>query len=193
MMKRDYCMNTKEIALVIAFSAVTVVLNPRFSGFAIPSFVPTLWFQLWEIAVVAAFFLLGIKSAVFVAILNTIVLLAISPGTAFNEPLTNLIAILSTMIGVYAAYKLLDLKSSGETTNSRQKVILFSTTLGIISRLAIMLPYLYIMASFLGISVIIAILPLFALYDLIVALYTIPLGYLIASAVNRYVKLTNKI
>ena len=186
-------MNTKEIALVIAFSAVTVVLNPRFSGIAIPSFVPTLWFQLWEIAVVAAFFLLGIKSAVVVALLNAVVLLAISPGTAFNEPITNLLAILSTMVGVYAAYKLLDLKSSGETPIPRQKIILFSTALGIISRLAIMLPYLYIVASFFGISLIIAILPLFAIYDLIVALYTVPLGYLIASAVNRYVKLTSKI
>jgi len=188
-----YSVNTKEIALVIAFSAVTVVLNPRFSGIAIPSFVPTLWFQLWEIAVVAAFFLLGIKSAVVVAILNTLVLLAISPGTAFNEPTTNLLAILSTLVGVYAAYKLLDLKSSGETPIPRQKIILFSTALGIISRLAIMLPYLYIVASFFGISLIIAILPLFAIYDLIVALYTVPLGYLIASAVNRYVKLTSKI
>ena len=186
-------MNTKEIAIVIAFSAVTVVLNPRFSGIAIPSFVPTLWFQLWEIAVVAAFFLLGIKSAVVVALLNAVVLLAISPGTAFNEPTTNLLAILSTLVGVYAAYKLLDLKNSQETPIPRRKMVLFSTALGIISRLAIMLPYLYIVASFFGISLIIAILPLFAIYDLIVALYTVPLGYLIASAVNRYVKLTSKI
>lgn len=186
-------MNTKEIAIIIAFSAVTVVLNPRFSGIAIPSFVPTLWFQLWEIAVVAAFFLLGIKSAVVVAILNTFVLLAISPGTAFNEPITNLLAILSTLVGVYAAYKLLDLKSSGETPIPRQKLILLSTALGIISRLAIMLPYLYIVASIFGISLIIAILPLFAIYDLIVTLYSVPLGYLIASAVNRYVKLNSKI
>ena len=74
-------MNTKAIALTIALAAVTVVLNPRFSGIAIPSFVPTLWFQIWEIAVVSAFFLLGIKSAALVAILNTIVLQAVTPGT----------------------------------------------------------------------------------------------------------------
>jgi hypothetical protein len=186
--------NTKEIALVIAFSAVTVVLNPRFSGIAIPSFVPTLWFQLWEIAVVAAFFLLGIKSAVVVALLNAVVLLAVSPGTAFNEPTTNLLAILSTLVGVYAAHRLLDLKCSVEKPIPRRKMVLFSTALGIISRLAIMLPYLYIVASLLiQYSVIITILPLIALYDLIVALYTIPLGYIIASAVNRYVKLNSKI
>jgi hypothetical protein len=187
-------LNTKAIALTIAFAAVTVVLNPRFSGIAIPSFVPTLWFQLWEIAVVAAFFLLGIKSAVVVAILNTLVLLTISPGNAFNEPLANLVAILSTLIGVYAAYKFLDKKNSGAKPISRRKIVFSSTALGMISRLAIMLPYLYIVASLLiQYAVIITILPLFALYDLIVALYTIPLGYIIASAVNRYVKLTSKI
>jgi hypothetical protein len=187
-------LNTKAIALTIAFTAVTVVLNPRFSGIAIPSFVPTLWFQIWEIAVVAAFFLLGVKSAGVVAVLNTIVLLAVAPGTPFNEPLANLIAILSTLVGVYVAYKLLDLRNSQEKPISRRKLVLYSTALGSISRLAIMLPYLYIVASLLiQYAVIITILPLIALYDLIVALYTIPLGYIIASAVNRYVKLTSKI
>ena len=186
-------MNTKAIALTIALAAVTVVLNPRFSGIAIPSFVPTLWFQIWEIAVVSAFFLLGIKSAALVAILNTIVLQAVTPGTAFNEPFVNLVAILSTLVGVYVAYKLLDLRNSQETSISRRKMVLYSTALGIISRLAIMLPFLYIAASILGMSLIIAILPLFAIYDLIVALYTVPLGYLIASVVNRYVKLNSKI
>ena len=186
-------MNTKAIALTIAFAAVTVVLNPRFSGIAIPSFVPTLWFQIWEIAVIAAFFLLGVKSAFFAAVLNTIVLIAVAPGAPFNEPLANLVAILSTLVGVYVAYKLVDLRKSQETPISRRKMVLYSTALGIISRLAIMMPYLYIAASLLGISLIIALLPLLAIYDIIVALYTIPLGYLIASAVNRYVKLNSKI
>ena len=186
-------MNTKAIALTIAFAAVTVVLNPRFSGIAIPSFVPTLWFQIWEIAVVAAFFLLGLKSAAFVAVLNAIVLLAVAPGAPFNEPLANLVAILSTLVGVYVAYKLMDLRKSQETPISRRKMVLYSTALGTISRLAIMLPYLYIAASLLGMYLVIALLPLLAIYDLIVALYTVPLGYLIASAVNRYVKLNSKI
>ena len=186
-------MNTKAIALTIAFAAVTVVLNPRFSGIAIPSFVPTLWFQIWEIAVVAAFFLLGLKSAAFVAVLNAIVLQAVTPGTAFNEPFVNLIAILSTLVGVYIAYKLLNLRKSQEAPISRRKMVLFSTALGIISRLAIMLPFLYVSALLLGMALIIAILPLFAIYDLIVALYSVPLGYLIARVVNKYVKLSSKI
>jgi hypothetical protein len=72
-------------------------------------------------------------------------------------------------------------------------MVLYSRALGIISRLAIMLPFLYILASIFGMPLIIAVLPLLAIYDLIVALYTVPLGYLIASMVNRYVKLNSKI
>jgi hypothetical protein len=185
--------NTKAITLTIALTAVTVVLNPRFSGIAIPSFVPALWFQIWEIAVVTAFFLLGLKSAVFVAILNAIVLQAVTPGTAFNEPLGNLVAILSTLVGVYVAYKLLDFRKSQGTHIPRRQLVLFSTALGIIFRLAIMPLFLYIVTSLLGMSIIMAMLPLFEIYDLIVALYTVPLGYLIASVVNRYVKLNSKI
>ena len=49
-------LNTRTIALIVALTAVTVILNPRFSGIAIPSFVPSLWFQIWEIAIVTAFF-----------------------------------------------------------------------------------------------------------------------------------------
>ena len=72
-------------------------------------------------------------------------------------------------------------------------MVLYSRALGIISRLAIMLPFLYILASIFGMPLIIAVLPILAIYDLIVALYTVPLGYLIASMVNRYVKLKSKI
>jgi len=73
-------MNTKVLAMAIAFTAVTVVLNPRFSGIAIPFFLtPGLWFQIWEIPVFAAFLILGLKASVLISILNTIVLQAVSP------------------------------------------------------------------------------------------------------------------
>lgn len=185
-------MNTRTIALIIALTAVTVVLNPRFSGIAIPSFIPSLWFQIWEMAIIAAFFLLGIKSAVLIAILNAAVLQAVSPGAPYGQPLANLVGSLSTLLGVYAAYKFLE-KSSQETHISRRKLVLSSTTLGIISRLIIMMPFIYIVALFLGMSAVIIFFPLFVLYDLITALYTIPLGYLVASVVNKSVKLNNRI
>jgi hypothetical protein len=186
-------MNSRVIALIIVFTAVTVILNPRFSGIAIPSFLPSLWFQIWEIAIVTAFFLLGAKSAVAIALLNALVLQAVSPGAPYGQPLANLVGALSTLLGILIAYKLLGRTSTQTPIIPRQKLVLSSTILGITTRLLIMIPFLYVVASLLGMSAVIVLFPLFILYDLIVALYTIPLGYLVATAVNKSVKLNDKI
>jgi hypothetical protein len=51
-------MNTRAIAITIAFAALAVVLSPAFSGIAIPApYLPYLAYQVWEIPVVVAFFL----------------------------------------------------------------------------------------------------------------------------------------
>ena len=72
-------------------------------------------------------------------------------------------------------------------------MVVSSTILGTITRLIIMMPFIYGVALFLGMSAVIIFFPLFVLYDLIVALYTIPLGYLVATAVNKSVRLNNLI
>ena len=186
-------MNTRTTTLIIAFTAVTVFLNPRFSGIAIPSFIPSLVFQIWEIAIVTSFFLLGLKNAVIISLLNTIILQVISPGKPFGQPLANFVAIISTLLGVYVAYKFMCHSTSHDIPIKKQKLILLSTSFGIISRVVIMLPFLYVMASVLNMINVLLFLPLFGLYDLTVALYTIPLGYFIARVVNNRFKLNDKI
>jgi riboflavin transporter FmnP len=181
-------MNTRAIAMTIAFAAVTVVLNPRFSGIAIP-FVPPLWFQIWEIPVVAAFFLVGLKSGVGIALLNVAVLQAVSPGVPFNQPLANLVAIWGTLLGVYLAYKIILRNVSEEAAFPERKLIVSSTALGILLRVAIMMPFLYMLAILLVRPEIIVFLPLLAFHDVIVALYTVPLGYLVAKMVSKSLKL----
>jgi hypothetical protein len=192
-MEKGAFLNTKTIALIIALTAVTVILNPRFSGIAVPSFIPSLWFQIWEIAIVTAFFLLGIKSAVLIAIINAAVLQAVSPGAPYGQPIANLVGSLSMLLGVYVAYKFLGRRSLQETRIPRKKLVSFSTLLGIITRLLILMPFLYGVALFLGMSGVIMLFPLFVLYDLIVALYTIPLGYLLATVVNKSFRLSELI
>ena len=186
-------MNTRKLAMTITLTAVTVVLGPRFLGIAIPSFVPGLWFQIWEIVVVAAFFLLGLKSGVAIALLNTAVLQVVFPGVPFNKPLANLVAILSTLLGVYLAYRLIARKGSQETPIPERKLIVSSTVLGTIFRVVIMMPFLYVVALFLARPAVIVFLPLMGVYDVIVALYTVPLGFLIARIVEKNLDLTNKI
>ena len=57
-------MKTKKIALIIVLAAVSLVLNPRLSGLAIPSFFPGLWFYFWEIPILIALFLLSLKYSI---------------------------------------------------------------------------------------------------------------------------------
>lgn len=184
-------MNTKVLAIAIAFTAVTVVLNPRFSGIAIPSFLtPGLWFQIWEIPVFAAFLILGLKASVLISILNTVVLQAVSPGVPFNVPLVNLIAVLNTLPGIYLAHKLTIRRETCRYSNPELREILFSTAFGVLFRVATMIPVICAIAIFFGTApIILPRLSLIAVYDAIVVLYSVPLGYLVAKAVNKHLKL----
>jgi hypothetical protein len=186
-------LNTKAIALTIALTAVTVVLNPRFSGIAIPSFVPTLSFQIWEITIFAAFFLLGFKIAGAISLLNALIRVATASGASLQQPLIHLVAVLSTLLGVYVACRLLSHNRVDNTFISKRKLIIATTISGIIFRLAIMSPFIYVVASLVGNALVIGLVPLIAINDLIVAAYSIPLGYLIADLVSRRINLDKKI
>ena len=181
-------MNTKTVALTIVLAAITVVLNPGVSGIAIPSFVPTLSFQIWEITVYTTFFLLGIKIAFAISILNAVIRLTIFPGASFNQPIIHLASVLSTLIGVYVGYKIVTRKKIGVDV-SKQKVVLSTTAVGILFRLIIMMPFIYLVALMLGNTLVLGLVPLIAIHDLIAAAYSIPLGYIIANVVTRNIQL----
>ena len=183
-------MNIRELAMIIIFTALTVILLPRFSGIAVPSFIQGIPFQIWEIVVVTAFFLLRLKSAVAIALLSTAVRLVASPGVPFILPLSNLVAVLSTLLGVFLAYRLMVRKVPQETPISGLKLAVSATGLGLVFRVGIMLAYLYVVTILLATPP--RILHLYAVYDGIVALYTIPLGYLLAKLVNKNLKLAER-
>jgi len=183
-------MNTKVLAMIIAFTAITVFLNPRFSGIVIPSFVPGLWFQIWEIPVYAAFLILGFRASLSIAILNTIVLQVISPGVPFNVPSANLLAVLATLLGMYLAQKLITRKKPNNQNHFTKREIAFSTTFGLICRFVTMLCYIYLLAVFAGtLQIVVPLFPLIAVYDIIVVLYSVPLAYAITKTVQKYLKL----
>jgi hypothetical protein len=183
-------MNTRELALIIIFTSLTVVLLPRFSGLAVPSFIQGVPFQTWEIMVVAAFFLLGLKSGIGIVLLCTVIRLVVSPAIPFIRPISNLVAVLSTLLGIFLAYKLMTLKVPQETPIPGLKLIVSSTVLGSILRVGIMLVFLYVVALLMATPA--RSLSLFAAYDVIVAFYTIPLGYLLANIVNKNLRITEK-
>jgi riboflavin transporter FmnP len=193
-------MNTKAIAITIVFAALTVALNPVFTGIGVPApYAPFLIYQIWEIPIVAVFLLISPKSGVAISILNTAVLLVLFPGALLLGPFYNLIAVLSMLSGIYITHRILthgNLKNA--TLQFETKLITLSTAIGIIFRVGIMSVVNYSVLRYpppIGYSTpeaaIIASLPLIGLFNATLALYTIPIGHVIANAIRTNLKLHN--
>lgn len=180
-------MKTRTIAYVAVFAALTVVLN--LSPAKIPApYMPFLFYQIWEIPIVAAFLCSGPIAGAMIAVLNTLVLLGLFPGALPTGPLYNLAAVLGMLLGIYSSHKLLRriFGKQSETVYTAS-----STAFGIVSRVAIMTVVNYSLLRFpppVGYSMpegaIVMTLPLIGLFNATLALYTIPLGYLLARAAS---------
>jgi riboflavin transporter FmnP len=197
-------MNTKKLTLTIVFAAVTVALNPAFTKLAIPApYAPFLFYQIWEIPIVAAFVLISPRSAVAISAMNAVILLAVFPGALITGPFYNLLAVLSMLLGVYIAHKLLTRRGSLEETkksNLRHQTILVTaaTSLGIVFRVGIMTAVNYTVLRYpppVGYSMpevaVTAAIPLIGLFNATLALYTIPLGIFIAKEIKSNLRLNN--
>jgi riboflavin transporter FmnP len=194
-------MNTKTLALIIIFVALTITLNV--AGPKIPApYAPFLYYQLWEIPIVIAFLVLGLTAGLITSGVNTLILLVYFPGALPLGPLYNLIAVLAMMLGVYAPYIVATHGCKTENLASflRQHVKMISisaTTLGIILRVAVTSATNYVLLQQsppVGFSykpaAALAFLPLSALFNATVALYTIPTAFAVAivaiSITSRY-------
>jgi riboflavin transporter FmnP len=190
-------MNTKALATTIVFAALTVALNPALSGIGIPApFAPFLIYGLWEIPIVVAFILIGPLSGISIALLNSAVLFAFFQGSLPTGPLYNLIAIMSTLSGIYVAQKLF--KDKVNMGKIEFEIATGATILGIILRVGVMTVVNYVTLRYpypIGFGMpeidIIGFLPLGALFNGTLALYTIPTGEFIAKIVKTRLKLNN--
>jgi len=192
-------MNTKTLALTILFAVVTIILNPAFTNIVFPFPLATfLFFQIWEIPIVIAFIMINSKSSVIIALLNTMVLLAVFPGASPTGPFYNLAAVLSMLLGIYLAHKFVAVKQKTENNPLRYGTLLIaaSMAIGIIFRVGIMSIVNYVFLRFpppIGYSyteaAIIPFIPLVGIFNAIIALYTIPIGLLIANVIKSNLKL----
>jgi len=192
-------MDTKRLTLIIVFIALTVALNV--AGPKIPApYAPFLIYQVWEIPIVVAFVALSPKVGVAVAIVNSLILFAVFPGSLPSGPLYNLIAVLAMLLGIYLPYKLATRSSPekiGDVLRQHAKLITTSATfLGIIFRIAITTPTNYIALQLtypfgfsLSSSGSLALLPLIAVFNATVALYTIPIAFAVTIAILSRFKL----
>lgn len=183
-------MDTKTIAAIIVFAALTIALNLSPIKFPAP-YAPFLIYQIWEIPIVTAFLLYGTRVGIPIAILNTIILIAVFPGLLPTGPLYNLAAVLSMLLGIGI------IKFFIKKNSPRNQVLLAGlfTTSGVILRTVIMIIVNYVFLRFpppvgygLDEITIIAYVPLVAIFNITLALYTIPIGYSLAELVKANIK-----
>jgi riboflavin transporter FmnP len=184
-------MNSKTIANIVVFAALTIALN--LGGPKIPApYLTFLKYQIWEIPIVTSFLLFGPLMGGLIAIANTLMLFVVYPGDLPTGPLYNLAAVLSMLFGIYLIHKILVKRF---TKQNEAIVITSSTVFGVILRVGIMTIINYTLLRYpspVGYSIpeggILAILPLIGIFNATLALYTIPLGHVIAKAVRSAIK-----
>ncbi|MEM1586321.1 MAG: hypothetical protein QXX99_03275 [Candidatus Bathyarchaeia archaeon] len=190
-LKKNTILGARRTAFIAVFVALTIALNLSPVKFPAP-YAPFLIYQVWEAPIVAAFFFFGFLAGVFIAFINMLVLLAVFPGMLPTGPLYNFTAIVSMLLGMWLGKRL--------TNNLKHRAILTAilvlTALGIIFRVTIMSfvnwaflryppPFGYSCTE----EAIRLLMPLIAIFNATLALYIIPLGYVVAEAIKRRAKI----
>jgi riboflavin transporter FmnP len=184
---------SRVLASIALFAALTVALNLSPMKFPAP-FAPFLYYQIWEIPIVASLLLYGLKVGVAVTIINTAALLAIFPGALPTGPLYNMVAVLSMILAIYATVRM-----RGSASNLGGATLALSTLTGIVGRVVVMAIMNYALIRYpppIGFSLpeesIVALLPLICVFNATLALYTIPIGCLVAKAVTSKIQIVGK-
>ena len=176
---------TRLAAIVAVFAALAVVLN--IVPIRVPApYAPFLIYEIWEIPIVVAFLLFGPRVCLTVALVNYVTLQIGFPGALPSGPVYNLAAVLGMLSGVILAQKLFK-------THTRFRVgVALGTGFGGVIRVAIMtvvnyllLPMPYPVGFSLPVPAVLAVLPLVGVFNLTVALYTVPIAHLVSKAVSR--------
>ncbi|MEM3770231.1 MAG: hypothetical protein QXZ51_02620 [Candidatus Bathyarchaeia archaeon] len=188
-MTKNVRIRVKTIAVIAVFAALTISLN--LSPIKIPApYAPYLIYQVWEIPIVAAFLLYGFIAGIAIAALNTLVLLMVFPGMLLTGPLYNLAAVISMLIGI-SIPKIIHKNPQAD----RRTLAFVLTAFGIVFRVGIMTVINWAFLRFpppVGFAMpeeaVMAALPFIAFFNATLALYTVPLGHVIAEAVKLYAK-----
>jgi hypothetical protein len=151
---------------------------------------------------VVAFLALGLVAGLIISAINTVILTAyFTGGFSILGPFYNLVAILSMMLGIYIPYLIVTRGNRKEDLTDVLKkhakmITIFATALGIVFRIAITSVVNYFalqQPSPVGFSykpaAALAFLPLGALFNGTLALYTIPIAFAITIPVLSRFKL----
>ncbi len=190
-------MNTKSVSVAAVFAALAVALNPVFSRISIPApYFPFIHYEIWEIPIVIVFLVIGFKEGLLVFVINSVILVALSP---WFITFGGVVACFSMLSGVYIAYKLLNRNAQPGKALSAKKALIACTIVGIVFRTLVMAAFNYVMLRNpipFGLnmpeSLIIATMPPIAVFNITEPLYVVPIAYLLAKIVNKNLRIDAK-
>ncbi len=191
-------MNARSIALIASFSAVAIALNT----IGIPAiFLPGFSYHFNEIPIVVAFLLFGPKIGALVGVFHLagqLALFPIGPVGIVAYPM-GFVALVVMVLGVFLASRLISRRATSEKPFNEKRRTTVLTVFAVAFRGGIMpfldygVMYRVLLPLVLGISIpeasITALVPSFILYNVTVPLYTIPLAYITAAKVSKYLKI----
>ena len=199
--KQAMLMNSKSIALIASFAAIAIVLNIV----RIPViYLPGLAYSPCEIPVVVALLLFGFKIGVLVEVLHVLGQLLFFPAgpAGFAVYPMGSVAVLLMFVGAYFGSRFLTREAGSKEALDRKKSAVYLTAFAAAFRGGLMplidygLLYHILLPLFLGTSIpeayIVGLVPGFILYNVTVALYTVPIAYLVATKVNSYLKIETR-
>lgn len=174
---------TQKLTGIALFAALAIILNFLIK---IPApYAPFLFYEVWEIPIVAVLLLFGVYVAVSVSLINTVVLLLVFPGALPTGPFYNLAAVLVTLAAVVAGHSL------GRKFNLHLRyLMLITTVLAVVVRTVGMSLFNYLLLPLsppIGfdypVASVVAILPLIAFFNASVVMYSVPLGYAVVRGI----------
>ena len=181
---------SRRVSLVALLTSLAIVLNFVVS---IPApFADFLFYEVWEVPILVSLLLLGFWGGTSVALLNTIVLEAVKPGPLPTGPIYNLIAEMSMFVGVLAA-----VSAGGRRNWKPAKTVLVATGAGVGIRTAVMTavnavvlaqPYPVGFGPFVTEAQVPALLVLIGIFNITVALYTVPLAFSVTRAIESRIR-----
>ena len=182
-------MKTRDLASGVVFSALAIVLN--FLIRVPDPFASFLFYQIWEIPILIAFFLFGVATMLFVTCVNLVALFIFFQGASILGPVYWLIAWLSMVAGIGLIKIFLDRRSIKNVAI----IAGLYTAFGVTFRTVVMVLVNYSVLRFpppIGFSLpepaILAYVPALAFFNATLALYTILISYSISrslAGINR--------
>jgi len=182
---------TKDLAVGVVFGALAIALNFLIRIPDPPA--PFLFYQIWEIPILAAFFLFGVFIMLFVTAINFVILLVFFQGASVLGPVYWLAAWFSMVVGI-GLIKILHDKHA--LKNVAVTGALY-TAFGVAFRTAVMTLVNYTVLRYpppVGysepqLSIVTYFVPQIALFNALLALYTIPISFSISQTLARNIRM----